>query len=78
MPRGRRAGVAGELREDRQRERRRLAGAGLRDADEIVAREDLRDGRRLDGRRLRVTGFLDCFENIGAEIESAKWHRKKP
>ena len=40
--------------EDRQREGRRLAGAGLRDADEIAAREYVRDGFGLD----RGRGFV--------------------
>ena len=39
-----------DLREDGQRERRRLAGAGLRLAEQVGATEDDRDGLRLDGR----------------------------
>ena len=34
--------------EDRQRERRGLAGAGLRDADDVAALEGERDGLGLD------------------------------
>ena len=37
-----------EAGEDRQRERRGLAGAGLREADHVAAREQRRDGRGLD------------------------------
>ena len=40
--------VGGEPVEDRQRERGGLAGAGLRDADEVAAGEDQRDGVGLD------------------------------
>ena len=40
--------VGGEPVEDRQRERGGLAGAGLRDADEVAACEDQRDGVGLD------------------------------
>ena len=36
--------VGGEPVEDRQRERGGLAGAGLRDADEVASGEDERDG----------------------------------
>ena len=48
-----------QLGQDGQRERRRLARAGLRDANEVVSRDDRRDGGGLDGRRLGVTGFRD-------------------
>ena len=65
----------GELRQDRQNERRRLSRAGLRDADEIVPREDVRDGRGLDGSRLGVTGFLDRLQNLGGKIECSKGHK---
>ncbi len=42
----------GQALQDRQRERRRLAGAGLRDPAKVLAGENLRDGLRLDrGRR---------------------------
>ncbi len=40
--------VLGEVMEDRQREGRGLAGAGLGDADDIAAGEHLRDGLGLD------------------------------
>ena len=40
--------VVGEPVEDRERERGGLAGAGLRDADEVAAGEDQRDGVGLD------------------------------
>ena len=63
-----------ELREDWQGERRRLARACLRDADQVVTFEDQRDGGGLDRSRLGVTGFLNGFENVGIEAEGAKWH----
>ncbi len=40
--------LGGEAVEDRQREGRGLAGAGLRDADEVAACEDERNGLGLD------------------------------
>ena len=65
-----------QLGEDGQRERRRLAGAGLSDADEVVPRDDRRDGGGLDGRRLRVTGFRDRPQNFGIKAKSVKWHKE--
>ena len=44
----------GEALEHRQREGRRLAGARLRDAAEVLAGKDMRDGLRLDRRRRDV------------------------
>ncbi len=72
------AGRVGEQGKDGQHESGRLAGARLGNADQVMPGENLRDGFRLDWRRLGVTGLLDCFENIGAEIESTKGHRRKP
>jgi hypothetical protein len=63
-----------ELREDRQYKRRRLAGAGLGYADEIMPGEDLRDGGRLDRRGFGISGLLDGFEYIGLEAKGTKWH----
>ena len=39
---------------DRQHERRRLAGAGLGDAEQVAARQDRRDRLALDWRRVRI------------------------
>ena len=58
--------------ENGQRERRRLAGAGLRDADEVVPREDRRDGGGLDRRGLGVAGFLHGLQNFGIKAKCAK------
>src|ERR1019366_2626294 len=74
MPRAAIASHRREVREDRQYERRRLAGASLRDADEIVSGEDLRDSGRLDRRGFSVTGFLDGFEYIGLEAKGMERH----
>jgi hypothetical protein len=53
--------VLGKMVQNRQRERRRLAGARLRDANEIAAREYVRDGFRLD----RGRGFVFfVFESL--------------
>ena len=46
--------VGGEAVERRQHERRRLAGAGLGDAEQVAAGEDGRDRLALDRRRLRI------------------------
>ena len=64
-----------QLGEHREHKRRRLAGTGLRDADEVVTLHDLRDGRRLDVRGFCVARFLEGFQNVGSETESAKWHK---
>ena len=45
---------AGEPVQDRQREGRRLAGAGLGDGEYVPSGQNLRDGLRLDRRRGRV------------------------
>ncbi len=64
-----------ELRQDRQNERRRFASAGLRDADEIVPGENVRDRRHLNRSRLGVTGFLHGFENFRGKVKGTKWHK---
>jgi len=53
----------------RQRESGRLAGAGLRCAEEIFACEDYGNGLRLDGGGLGVTLLGDCAEQLGCEPE---------
>ena len=64
-----------QLRQNRQNERRRLSGAGLRDADDIVPRENVRDRRDLNRSRLGVTGVVDRLQNLGRKIECAKGHK---
>ena len=49
--------LVGEVVEDRQREGRGLAGAGLRDADDVAAKGGERDGLGLD----RGGGFVFFF-----------------
>ena len=68
-------GLRRELGEDGQGERGCLARASLRDADEVVPRENRRDGRGLNGSRLGVAGFLHGFENVGIEAKETKRHR---
>ena len=57
----------GEIMQNRQDECRRLSRAGLRNADDIAAREHLGNGGGLDGRGLSVASFLDCFVDAGLE-----------
>jgi hypothetical protein len=58
-----------EQLQDRQREGGGLAGAGLRRAEEISAREDYGNGLRLDGGGLGVTLLGDCAEQLGRKPE---------
>ncbi len=64
-----------EFRQDGQRERRRLARARLGDANEVVPRQNRRDGSGLDGRRLGITGFGDRLQYFGVKSQCAKWHK---
>ena len=49
-----------------KREGGRLAGAGLGDAEDVAAREDVRDGLRLNRRRFRVAGRDDRLQHLFA------------
>ena len=60
--------------EHRQDERRGLAGAGLGDADDVGAAEDLRNGGGLDRRGLRVTRVFESVEEAGFETEGGERH----
>ena len=51
-----------KLREDRQNERGRFTGTGLRDSDQVMPSHYFRDRFHLDRSRFRVPGFLDRFE----------------
>jgi hypothetical protein len=53
----------------RQREAGGLAGAGLRRAEQIPAREDDGNGLRLDGGGLDVALLGDRLEQLGRETE---------
>ena len=59
----------GQPFEQRQHERRRLAGAGLRDADDVAAGEDHGNRLRLDRRRLDVAFFLERLRELRTEAE---------
>jgi hypothetical protein len=74
VPRRWPGGQRGEPGEHGQRERRRLARAGLRDADEVVPGENRRDGGGLDRRGLGVAGVLHGVQNFGVKAKAAKWH----
>ena len=67
MARGRVAdvGFSREQLQYRQRERCRLAGAGLGSAEEIPACEYYGNGLRLDGGGYGVTLLGDCAEQLG-------------
>ena len=64
--------VGGEPVQDRQRERRGLAGAGLGDAQEVAAGQDMRDRLRLDRRRRGVALGRQGVEQRGCEAEIGK------
>ena len=51
-----------------------LAGAGLGDAENVAAGEDVRDGLFLDGGRSGVTGGRDCGEHLVGQAEIGKRH----
>jgi hypothetical protein len=71
MP-GRREGfvrVTAKAIEDRQRERGRLAGAGLGGGEDVAALEDEGDGGRLDGRWDGISLLHDGSEEIGRQAE---------
>ncbi len=55
-----------------QHERRRLAGAGLRDADNVLLFKDMRDGLRLNIGGLGVTGSRDRIDHLGGKAEPGK------
>ena len=61
-----------ELHQNRQNESSRFSGAGLRDADDIVSRENERDRRDLDRSWLGVAGVIDGLQDLGGKIECAK------
>ena len=70
----RRAGLrpGGEALQDRQRERGRLAGAGLGAADEVAAFQQGRDRLRLDGRRLGVGLFDQRAQQRRGQVQRGK------
>jgi hypothetical protein len=58
-----------ESREHRQRERRGLAGAGLRDAEHVAPCEHVRYGLLLDWSGGGVAGRADRGENFFGQAE---------
>ena len=72
---GARSGAAldlGQTVEDRQREGRGLAGAGLGDAEQIAALQQFGNGARLDRRRDLVAFARQRFEQRGLRPSSLK------
>ncbi len=61
-----------EQRQDRKGERRRFAGAGLRGADQIFARENNRKRAQLDRRRLGETHRLRAAHDFRQKSEIIK------
>ena len=66
------ARISGQPMQDRQRERRRLAGAGLRNADHIAARHHGRDRLGLDRSRNEVLFFRECARDGVVKFEIVK------
>ena len=58
-----------DLGQHRQRERRGLARARLREADHVAAFHKQRDGLRLDRRRLLKADALDCLDDLLGQAE---------
>ena len=67
-----RPAVGGEAVQDRQRERRRLAGAGLGDAEQVAAVQNVRDRLGLDRRRRGVILGSKGLEQRRCEAEVGK------
>jgi hypothetical protein len=64
----------GQLVQHGQRERRRLAGAGLCAGKEVMAREDGRNGLGLDGGGGVVALFANGLQEGRSEIQFVKSH----
>ena len=58
-----------ETRQQRQGERRGLAGPGLGDADQVTAREEVRNAPGLDRRRLLVADLLEGTKHRRSQVE---------
>ncbi len=63
-----------QKRQHRQRERRRLAGAGLGDAQDVPPGKHMGNGFGLDRRRLGVTGRGDGLQTFSLSPRSEKRH----
>jgi hypothetical protein len=78
--RARHARAAAAVAEDvdhRQHEARGLAGAGLRDRDQVLHHLDLRDRLRLDRRRLAVAGGFDRLQQFVGKAEIGEFHNAR-
>ena len=62
----------GETMQDRQRERGGLAGAGLRDADQVAARHDDRDGLAWIGVGVTYFSSLRALRIASLRLKSLK------
>src|SRR3954447_20716756 len=67
---------SGKPGQDRPHEGRCFSRARLRDADDIVSGQDLRNCRQLNWCRLGVTSFLDGFVDLRGELQQAEWHNE--
>ncbi len=72
--RGGAVGVAGQLVQQRQGEARRLAGAGLRAAHDVVAGQDDGNGLGLDRGGFGVAGIMHGPEDFGRQPEVGEFH----
>ena len=68
------ATTAGENVDHRQHEARGLAGARLRDADDVLHHQHGGDGLRLNRRRLGVAGGFYRLQQFVGEAEIGKFH----
>ena len=68
-------GVGGEMLQHRQREGGGLAGAGLGDAEQIAAGQQVGDGGCLDGRWLNETRLVEGAQQRLGKAEGRKGNR---
>src|SRR5205823_10092598 len=64
-----------QLHQNRPNESRGFSGAGLRDANDIISRENVRDRRDLDRSWLGVAGVMNSLQDFRGKIKRTKWHR---
>ena len=68
--------VLSKLGQDRQRECRGLARAGLCAANHVRSREDQRHGAKLNRRGLDVAHGAHALEHLAGQTEFGKWHNQ--
>src|SRR5438270_4086537 len=66
-----------QLHQNRPNESGGFSGAGLRDANDIISRENMRDRRDLDRSRLGIAGVLNSLQDFGGKIKRTKWHKHR-